>query len=432
MKEKYALMAEETNDEHYLKAATELGDTQNVVAHQPILSSNGIKVVERGVRVDSRLFERLLNHRLQVPIDESLTAEQAVTLDELRDLAEKLIDERPFYGQLAAQLSDRVTLLGAIGSIALPKPIAFRLTVARDRRGAIFGHSLQVALIALHLGIRQEFKVAELRALAAAALLQDAGMLHIDPEMLQAEHRFDAAERRQLHAHPLTSAMIVKQQPEYPQAVGRAILEHHERHDGSGYPRGLKGAEISVMGRILLLAEVVAGVLDKDIRAPERRLSLILRLNHVKFDARMSKAILRLLEQGAVDASDVEQDRRNAERLKRLDEDFGEWSQARSELVNYAAGAPTVGAFLTDRVVALERSLADAGLHPDQLKSVCLDIGDQPDALGEVAMLAREAGWQLNGIIQDVFCRFPTLESSEQPGEVAIRDWLLRLSGRLQ
>jgi hypothetical protein len=100
--------------------------------------------------------------------------------------------------------------------------------------------------------------------------------------------------------------------------------------------------------------------------------------------------------------------------------------------VNYAAGAPTVGAFLTDRVVALERSLADAGLHPDQLKSVCLDIGDQPDALGEVAMLAREAGWQLNGIIQDVFCRFPTLESSEQPGEVAIRDWLLRLSGRLQ
>jgi transcriptional regulator with XRE-family HTH domain len=120
VKEKYALMAEETNDEHYLKAATELGDSQEVLAHQAILSSNGIKLVERGVRVDSRLFERLLNHRLQVPIDESLTAEQAVTLDELRDLAEKLSStERPFYGRLAAELSDRVTLLGAIGSIAL-------------------------------------------------------------------------------------------------------------------------------------------------------------------------------------------------------------------------------------------------------------------------------------------------------------------------
>jgi hypothetical protein len=47
-------------------------------------------------------------------------------------------------------------------------------------------------------------------------------------------------------------------------------------------------------------------------------------------------------------------------------------------------------------------------------------------------MLAREAGWQLKGIIQDVFSRFPTLETTEEPGEVAIRDWLLQLSGRLQ
>jgi HD-GYP domain-containing protein (c-di-GMP phosphodiesterase class II) len=432
VKEKYALMAAETNDEHYLKAATELGDSQEVLAHQAIFSNNGIKLVERGVRVDSGLFERLLNHRLQVSIDESLTAEKAVTLEELRDQAEALIAERPFYGRLAAELSDRVTLLGAIGSIALPKAMAFRLTVARDRGGALFAHSLQVALIALYLGIRQELEVPELRALAAAALIHDIGMLHIDPEIMQADHRLDAGERRQLHAHPLTATMIVKQRPEYPQAVGRAILEHHERLDGSGYPRGLKGAEISVMGRILLLAEVVAAVLDKKTSAAEQRLSLILRLNHGKFDAQMSRAILTLLEQAAVEETDAEQDRRNAQRIKRLGEDFDKWNKARSEMAQYAAGAPAVGAFLTKRVAALERSLADAGLHPDQLKSVCADLHDQPGELTELTMLAREAGWQLKGIIHDVFYRFPTLETTEAAGEVAIRDWLLQLSGLLK
>jgi HD-GYP domain-containing protein (c-di-GMP phosphodiesterase class II) len=425
-------MAEESNDEHYLKAATALGDSQKVLAHQAIYSSNGIKLVERGLRVDSGLFERLINHRLQVPIDESLSAEKALTLEELRDQAEALIAEQSFYGRLAAELSDRVTLLGAIGSIALPKAMSFRLTVARDRGGALFGHSLQVALIALYLGIRQELEVPDLRSLAAAALMHDIGMLHVDPEMLQAEHRLDAAERRQLHAHPLTATMIVGQRPEYPQAVGRAILEHHERHDGSGYPRGLKGAEISVMGRILLLAEVVAAVLDKKIHAPEQRLSLILRLNHSKFDAQMSSVILKLLEQVSVDETDTEQDSRNAARIKSLGDDFDEWSKARSEMKHYAAGAPVVGAFLTDRVATLERSLADAGLHPDQLKSVCADIRDQPGEVRELAMLAREAGWQLKGIIEDVFYRFPTLEKTEEAGEVAIRDWLLQLSGRLQ
>jgi len=271
-----------------------------------------------------------------------------------------------------------------------------------------------------------------LRALAAAALLHDIGMLHIDPEMMQADHRLDAGERRQLHAHPLTATMIVKQRPEYPQAVGRAVLEHHERLDGSGYPRGLKGAEISVMGRILLLAEVVAAVLDKTTSAAEQRLSLILRLNHGKFDAQMSRAILKLLEQAAVEETDAEQGSRNAARIKSLGDDFDKWNEARSELAHYAAAAPVVGAFLTNRVVALERSLADAGLHPDQLKSVCVDIRDQPGEIRELAMLAREAGWQLKGIIQDVFCRFPTLEATEVPGEVAIRDWLLQLSAQLK
>jgi hypothetical protein len=146
----------------------------------------------------------------------------------------------------------------------------------------------------------------------------------------------------------------------------------------------------------------------------------------------MSSVILKLLEQGIVDETDSEQDIRNAERIKSLADDFDEWSKARSEMRHYAAGAPVVGAFLTDRVATLERSLADAGLHPDQLKSVCADVRDQPGEVRELAMLAREAGWQLKGIIQDVFCRFPTLETTEEPGEVAIRDWLLQLNGRLQ
>ena len=419
-----------TGDEHYLKAATQLGDFQIVIAHQAICSSVGVKLIDRGVRVDSQLYHRLLNHKLQVPIDDSLSAENTVTLAELRDRAESLIGESAFYQRLVADVGDRAALLATIASIALPQPIAFRLTVARDCRSAVFRHSIQVALVALYLGLRQGLTAGRLRALAAAALLHDLGVLHMNPVILDAGHRFSAAERRQLLAHPLTAAMIIEQRPEYPPEVARAILEHHERHDGSGYPRGLKGKEISIAGRILLLAELVAALVDKKVADPEKRLSLVLRLNHGMFDRGLSKHILNLLDKVATDEAD--QGQQDAERRKRLGEECDKWRQLRAQLEKHIPGAPAVASFLADRLATLERSLADAGLHPDQLPPVGIDLGEDPAAVRELAMLMRETGWQLNTIIQDVFARFPKLETTDKPGERAIRDWLLQLQAHLR
>ncbi|WP_291995741.1 HD domain-containing phosphohydrolase [Candidatus Accumulibacter sp. ACC003] len=317
--------------------------------------------------------------------------------------------------------------------IDLPPPIAFRLTVARDCRSAVFEHSVQVMLVALFLGIRQQLAAGKLRALAAAALLHDLGVLHIDPEIFLAGHIFTAAERRQLHAHPLTAGMIVQQQPEYPPTVARAILEHHERHDGSGYPRGLKGDEISVEGRILLLAELVAALLEKNAREPDKQLSVILRLNHSKFDQAMTTQILKLLEQehAVADEADLQPEQPQAERLKRLAGECDKWRQLRSQLENYTTDAPAIGEFLADRVAVLERSLADAGLHPDQIASVGIGLRDQPAAVSELAMLMHETSWQLKAIVDDVFARFPTLETTDKPGERAICDWLRQLQAGL-
>ncbi|WP_291995732.1 HD domain-containing phosphohydrolase [Candidatus Accumulibacter sp. ACC003] len=264
-------------------------------------------------------------------------------------------------------------------------------------------------------------------------MLHDLGMLHIDPKIFAAGRLFTAAERRQMRAHPLTAGMIVKQQPEYPPAVARAILEHHERHDGSGYPRGLNGDEISVAGRILLLAEVIAALLEKNAREPEKQLSVILRLNHSKFDHAMTTQILKVLEQEqpAAEEADLDPAQVNAERVKRLSGECDKWLQLRSDLEKYTTDAPAIGEFLTDRVAILERSLAAAGLHPDQIASAGIDLCEQPDAVSELAMLMRETSWQLKTIVDDVFARFPTLEATDKPGERAIRDWLLQLQADL-
>src|SRR5690606_28654652 len=82
----------------------------------------------------------------------------------------------------------------------------------------------------------------------------------------------------------------------YPRSAEVAILEHHERMDGSGYPRGIPGAQISALGRMLLLAEVVAAIYEKYEEMPALQLALVLRLNHRKFPPALSVHLLPLLD----------------------------------------------------------------------------------------------------------------------------------------
>src|SRR5256885_10611994 len=71
-------------------------------------------------------------------------------------------------------------------------------------------------------------------------------------------YRLTGAERKHLVAHSVTGMLIMRGAGAYSQDVEMAVLEHHERMDGTGYPRGVHGEAISKMGRILLLAEVVS------------------------------------------------------------------------------------------------------------------------------------------------------------------------------
>jgi HD-GYP domain-containing protein (c-di-GMP phosphodiesterase class II) len=67
-------------------------------------------------------------------------------------------------------------------------------------------------------------------------------------------------ERKHLVAHSVTAMLVVRSTELYSRAE-IAVLEHHERMDGSGYPRGIKGT-ISPMGQVLLLAEVVSAFFE--------------------------------------------------------------------------------------------------------------------------------------------------------------------------
>lgn len=136
-------------------------------------------------------------------------------------------------------------------SILLAPAVAFKLTVAREQRPALYTHGVVSALIALYLAAQAGWARPAVAEVATAGLCHDLGVLHLDPEMLRPGHRMSDEERRALYAHPVIAHRILEQQPAYGPAISRAVLEHHERIDGSGYPRGATGAQTSPAGRLL-------------------------------------------------------------------------------------------------------------------------------------------------------------------------------------
>ena len=90
---------------------------------------------------------------------------------------------------------------------------------------------------------------------ATAGLLHDVGMLKVDKSILAKQGKLSEAEINMMRTHAALGYRIISKDLKYPEDIARAALEHHERWDGNGYPRRLKGEEIGVFSRIVTVAD---------------------------------------------------------------------------------------------------------------------------------------------------------------------------------
>ena len=80
---------------HYLRALTDMADRRAVVTQDAIYTDNGIKLVEKGARIDSRLYDRLVQHKLREPIDSHLSVDNPVNTESLLATALALTSSTP-------------------------------------------------------------------------------------------------------------------------------------------------------------------------------------------------------------------------------------------------------------------------------------------------------------------------------------------------
>lgn len=118
------------------------------------------------------------------------------------------------------------------------------------------GHQQRVAMLATAIAQEMGLSEEKITGVKTAAIIHDIGKICTPAEILSKPSKLNAYEFNLITMHPEAGYEILKG-IEFPWPVSKIVLQHHERADGSGYPRGIKAGEILTEAHILIVADVV-------------------------------------------------------------------------------------------------------------------------------------------------------------------------------
>ena len=407
---------------YFTKAMTEMGETCPVVTTQAIFNDHGVKILEQGVAINLGLYERLIAHKLSKPLEDCVASVNTINGTLLRAHAERALREVPFFDRIGADAKTRSRLLLAFEKQALPDNVAFQLSLVNEVRPALFRHSILIALFAGWLTLDASVSPFDIGMAVTAGLLHDIGMLHLDPELLNPHEVIERSQRRQLYSHPLISSVLIERHTQFPRELVRAVNEHHEFLDGSGYPRHLSGAAISPLGRILSLGELVTSTLADGRGAPEMRLWIKLLMNKHRYDATLTERVEQHLKpQSAVHADGLKLMEDPVSRLLAIDAALSEWPEdyVLRQALSVSRRQDMVS--VADQARQMRRTLANVGVASQQLAQLG---GDQLDEFLqlELTLLAQEAAWQLRTLARQTKRRWRLAPEAQYPD--GLQQWL--------
>lgn len=197
-----------------------------------------------------------------------------------------LLVARWALGQYGAELeAHNRTLTALVSAIEIKSP-------------ALAGHSAAVSTVCDWIADELRLPPAEVEATRTAGMLHDIGLLGLSSGLLRPDHVLTPDEVAILQGHSEAAARMLDGISFLDRAVV-AVVHHHERFDGSGYPNGLAGDRIPLPARIVATADgfvaLLAPRIDRPALTPTDALTVLRRLSHTVYDPGVVNALARAL-----------------------------------------------------------------------------------------------------------------------------------------
>ena len=156
-------------------------------------------------------------------------------------------------------VQDRVildTVNKIIDELLDSKEAVVQLEDIRSKDDYLFAHSVNCAVLATLVAKKMKYKSKELRWVAAGSLFHDLGMLGIPEKILNKPGKLNEDEYKIVTGHPLQGFEIFRTTDVFDARAGAVVLQHHERYQGQGYPKGLSGKDINPLAQLCGIADV--------------------------------------------------------------------------------------------------------------------------------------------------------------------------------
>ena len=181
----------------------------------------------------------------------------SVLRDETGALCEVMAVARDIRKRREAERSSRASTQKLVDSLHQTVQALATLCEMRDPYTA--GHQRRVADLASAIGEKMGLSETTLEGLRFAGLIHDIGKVRVPAEILTSPRALTKAEYEIIKTHPAVGREILMG-IEFPWPIVDAVYQHHEKLDGSGYPSGVRGADIALEARVLAVGDVVEAV----------------------------------------------------------------------------------------------------------------------------------------------------------------------------
>lgn len=218
--------------------------------------------------------------------------------EEALNYARKFIDDVKNGKRI--EVDEAVPMIGSvIDSISSNEPAALTLAFLKRYDEYTYTHCINVNLYSLLLGKSLGLDRKRLEKLGIAAMFHDVGKGRIPNEVLNKPGKLSEDEFEIMKGHSMQGLNVLKEVKGLDLSILRGVVEHHERYDGNGYPRKLKGESIHPFARIIAIADVYDALTSvrvyKKAMSPSKTLSLMYKWSGSDFDKKFLNRFIRLM-----------------------------------------------------------------------------------------------------------------------------------------
>lgn len=224
---------------------------------KPLYSSKGSVLLKENYELTEKILKRLkeLGYKglyvedelskgivIQDIVDEELRIETTLRLEQILKHNGNLAEMKPVISDI-------------VDNIIENQDVILNMHQLYGYHNYTYSHCVNVGIISICIGIKLNYRRDTLVHLGTAGILHDIGKQQVPITILNKKGKLTEDEFAIIKEHPKAGYQMLMDSCNLSSLSKIGVLDHHERYDGSGYPRGLKGKKISIFGRIVAVAD---------------------------------------------------------------------------------------------------------------------------------------------------------------------------------